>query len=263
MIRFFRKIRYDLVEKNKTGKPALPTRRAGRYFKYAIGEIVLVVIGILIALQINNWNETNKLIAQESNSLKNLKIELAMTLLELKADKAEQHDFLAATTNVYQYIKQKPSLVDSMYRDFYKITMFNYSFPKTSTYETLKAGKFQIIRSDSLRNMITNVYERGYQRLIRKVDTRRNASRMLFPYYQKHFTTKMPLVENTFEWENIKPKIGIPNDYEFVINDPEFETLIAEAIEGRKMFILDYTITIKFIENCIDGIDTYLSQISQ
>tara|TARA_R110002051_G_scaffold313163_1_gene388974 strand:- start:6431 stop:6565 length:135 start_codon:yes stop_codon:yes gene_type:complete len=44
MIKFFRKIRYDLMGKNKTGK----------YFKYAIGEIVLVVIGILIALSINN-----------------------------------------------------------------------------------------------------------------------------------------------------------------------------------------------------------------
>ena len=53
MIKFFRRIRYDLMEKNKTGKPALPT---GRYFKYAIGEIALVVIGILIALSINNWN---------------------------------------------------------------------------------------------------------------------------------------------------------------------------------------------------------------
>ena len=50
MIKFFRKIRYDLMEKNKTGK----------YFKYAIGEIVLVVIGILIALSINNWNESRK-----------------------------------------------------------------------------------------------------------------------------------------------------------------------------------------------------------
>jgi hypothetical protein len=45
------------MEKNKTGKPALP---AGRYLKYAIGEIVLVVIGILIALQINGWNENRK-----------------------------------------------------------------------------------------------------------------------------------------------------------------------------------------------------------
>ena len=50
MIKFFRKIRYNLIDKNKTGK----------YLKYAIGEIVLVVIGILIALSINTWNENRK-----------------------------------------------------------------------------------------------------------------------------------------------------------------------------------------------------------
>ncbi len=51
MIKFFRKIRQDLLSEGKTGK----------YLKYAIGEIVLVVIGILIALSINNWNENQKL----------------------------------------------------------------------------------------------------------------------------------------------------------------------------------------------------------
>ncbi len=51
MIKFFRKIRQNLLMENKTGK----------YFKYAIGEIILVVIGILIALSINNWNENQKL----------------------------------------------------------------------------------------------------------------------------------------------------------------------------------------------------------
>jgi len=50
MIKLFRKIRYNLMEQNKTGK----------YLKYAIGEIILVVIGILIALSINNWNENRK-----------------------------------------------------------------------------------------------------------------------------------------------------------------------------------------------------------
>ena len=50
MIKFFRKIRQNLLLEGKTGK----------YLKYAVGEIVLVVIGILIALQINNWNEDRK-----------------------------------------------------------------------------------------------------------------------------------------------------------------------------------------------------------
>ena len=50
MIKFFRRIRQRLLSENKFSK----------YLLYAIGEIVLVVIGILIALQINNWNEDKK-----------------------------------------------------------------------------------------------------------------------------------------------------------------------------------------------------------
>ena len=62
MIKFFRKIRQNLLSEGK----------AGKYFKYAIGEIVLVVIGILIALQINNWNETRKKEEQFISSLEQL-----------------------------------------------------------------------------------------------------------------------------------------------------------------------------------------------
>ena len=79
MIKFFRKIRYDLMKQNKTGK----------YFKYAIGEIVLVVIGILLALQINNWNEDYKSKKKERGYLINLQQDLkadSLRLRELKND---------------------------------------------------------------------------------------------------------------------------------------------------------------------------------
>ncbi|RNC87995.1 MAG: hypothetical protein ED556_02050 [Winogradskyella sp.] len=62
MIKFFRHIRHSLIQKNQMGK----------YFKYAIGEILLVVIGILIALQINNWSDKSKLMEQEKVYLKQL-----------------------------------------------------------------------------------------------------------------------------------------------------------------------------------------------
>ena len=69
MIKFFRHIRRNLMETGKTG----------RYFKYAIGEIILVMIGILLALQVNNWNESRKVQTQEFH--------LATQLLEdAKAD---------------------------------------------------------------------------------------------------------------------------------------------------------------------------------
>lgn len=72
MIKFFRKIRYDLIEKNKTGK----------YLKYAVGEIILVVIGILIALSINNWNENLKNKKLETSYLKRIYKDLDNDLLE-------------------------------------------------------------------------------------------------------------------------------------------------------------------------------------
>lgn len=65
MLKFFRKIRQQLLTENKVSN----------YLIYAIGEIVLVVIGILIALQINNWNENTKLEIEETRLLKQLNIE--------------------------------------------------------------------------------------------------------------------------------------------------------------------------------------------
>ena len=69
MIKFFRKIRQNLLSEGKTGK----------YFKYAIGEIILVVIGILIALSINNWNEKRKQIELSNNALTELQTEVIKT----------------------------------------------------------------------------------------------------------------------------------------------------------------------------------------
>ena len=70
MIKFLRHIRQNLIMENKTSK----------YFKYALGEIILVVIGILIALQINNWNENHKLETKKQDYYRQL-------LEDLKKDK--------------------------------------------------------------------------------------------------------------------------------------------------------------------------------
>lgn len=82
MIKFFRKIRYNLMSKNKTGK----------YLKYAIGEIILVMIGILLALQVNNWNENNKSLRQANSHLETIKLNLK--------DDIKQADSLIAISNL-------------------------------------------------------------------------------------------------------------------------------------------------------------------
>ena len=99
MIKFFRKIRQNLLMENKTGK----------YFKYAIGEIILVVIGILIALQINNANEVAKQQKQQKIYETNLITELhsdLKTLDELDSNFQQKLDFI---TNYIRY-QENPNL---------------------------------------------------------------------------------------------------------------------------------------------------------
>ena len=98
MIKFFRKIRQNLLVENKTGK----------YLKYAIGEIVLVVIGILIALSINNWNDNRK----NKNLVSIYKSELVNDLL-LDVNHFKYHLSLATEENKLidslRTILQKPN----------------------------------------------------------------------------------------------------------------------------------------------------------
>jgi len=93
MIKFFRKIRQNLLVKNKTGK----------YFKYAIGEIILVVIGILIALQINNWNEDRKTKINEKELYSRI-------LMNLQLDEKRINDYIT-------FYKDEQSMHYKIYKD--------------------------------------------------------------------------------------------------------------------------------------------------
>ena len=103
MIKFFRHIRKSLISENKMGK----------YFKYAIGEILLVVIGILIALQINNWNENRKARLTEVTKLNKL-------LEDLKLDS------IAFDSNLKML-----SEINSLHQQLYNIGYKNANEPLT------------------------------------------------------------------------------------------------------------------------------------
>lgn len=85
MIKFFRKIRFRLMSENKTGK----------YLKYALGEIILVMIGILLALQVNNWNEHKKETKQERELL-------IFTLENIKSDSLSIEKIISKTDRVLE-----------------------------------------------------------------------------------------------------------------------------------------------------------------
>ncbi|MDG5492811.1 DUF6090 family protein [Psychroserpens sp. SPM9] len=143
MIKFFRKIRLNLLSEGNTSK----------YFKYAIGEIILVVIGILIALQINNWNDIRK----EKNELKQYLAKISNNIvLDIKnlnvIKTRRQETNTACQKALANFQKDDYDLVVNMHAANAFIDF--YFAPNQSGYEALKnssyLGKINGTRVDSL-----------------------------------------------------------------------------------------------------------------
>ena len=156
MIKFFRHIRKSLLMENKTGK----------YFKYAIGEIVLVIIGILIALQINNWNENRKAEEKELKLLIELKDDLIETKNDLLTDIERIPPILETTNSLYKAILGH-HISDT---DPYKLPLgylmrYPILYPKLSALEAIQSEGISIISNDKLRKGITDFYQLHLNRI--------------------------------------------------------------------------------------------------
>ena len=149
MIKFFRRIRRQLLTENRFSK----------YLLYAVGEIVLVVIGILIALQINNWNQSKILKIEEIKSLEALHSELQENLKKFDITQTRQLNRNDAVNQILFSDVSNYSLssLDSLYHK----ANFNWTYnPTFSIYNSLiNSGKIQLISNDSLKNKISQFKE--------------------------------------------------------------------------------------------------------
>jgi hypothetical protein len=157
MIKFFRKIRQSLIMQNKTSKPALP---AGRYFKYAIGEIILVVIGILIALSINNWNEHRLEQIQEREILKSLQYDLREDITEIDSQLVLKNLWIKNYTNCLQILTNKKEATKSEFiNDFKSILQVGGVTLNTTTFNNLQTtGQIRLVRNSNLSDKIVSYY---------------------------------------------------------------------------------------------------------
>ena len=166
MIKLFRKIRYDLMEKNKTGK----------YFKYAIGEIVLVVIGILIALQINNWNEDRKKDLLEITVLKELKKNLIDDIKDIDENVGYHKQAIVSSKIISEVLENQLPYNDSLDAHFSSVHIIPLFLETRVAYAQIKTLGTNIVKTDSLRDQIIDLYERKYYFLKNWVEGERRHS---------------------------------------------------------------------------------------
>jgi hypothetical protein len=136
----------------------METGKTGKYFKYAIGEIILVVIGILIALQINNWNENrkNRKYEQEILTLINKNLQNDSSALSIQLSYSKE-----ATKLTSRLLEQVANGVysDSINHWMGKIISFEIFKSQSSAFEILKSKGIDVISDKELQLELISYYD--------------------------------------------------------------------------------------------------------
>ncbi len=232
---------------------------------YAIGEIVLVVIGILIALQINNLNQSRQNQKLELEYLKGITININDDILELEnlfrrdTINFDGYTFLVSALNSSDFSSKKSEVA----RTIYTVASFRWFEGQNIVFEDLKSsGKLNLIQSDTIRHAIQKYY-RFFEEVI-KQESLNNAQIATFKdRYIKRLDIS-PLIESTFaqRWNSntAPPSLAF-------MDAPEFDTtkqiLIKNLSRVKELEYYSHKVRIKFYaqaESLKKLIEQYLNE---
>lgn len=229
MIKFFRKIRQNLLTENKLSK----------YFLYAVGEIVLVVLGILIALQLNNYNDTLKQEKQELKTLVNLNLDFEFNLSEIERNINILKNNTNASIKVISHTGNKFSDdfdINSLLDQTVYIPQY---FPQNGfLLELMNSGNLGIIRNDILRNRLSS-WLPTLETLNDKEQFALEFCKDLIRYIVKNGSwIKADEMSTDEQIQGIGiPKSGFEIDNNRMLNSVEFENLIENQIVNNTILL--------------------------
>ncbi len=238
--------------------------KTGKYFKYALGEIVLVVIGILIALSINNWNENRKAKEKENNLFANLKIDFDTRLFELKEMQSAKNQSISAIAQLNTIIankenRPKDSIIDYLLSRTVNGFKFNEDFKMLDV--VFDTGLINDVKNEELkRNLIEwpQIVEEMLeeQRMHNQlIDTR------LVPFYSKYISMRDIYEKFDFRKYNLPSgsEVSLNKNYLGLLSDPLFENFMAESEMLMRVSTIDIQTLISSAEEITELIRTELN----
>lgn len=233
MVKFYRKLRYDFMNQNK----------AIKYLKYAFGEIVLVVIGILLALQVNNWNIGRNNAKEEIALLKQLENEYSETLREVDEKIFMRTAILSSISQLFFYIDNGITGVPlDTVRKHVRRTYSQPTFdgPDGVTSELLNSGKLYLINNSELRIQLSN-WKNTVQKMLEEEQLLVNMDvNFYYEYMRQHFNSRKMGGEQTedkatsvFLLSDSKksnifriPGVNDESEYKKYLNDPAISSYL-------------------------------------
>ncbi len=230
------------MEKNKTGK----------YFKYAIGEIILVVVGILIALSINNWNENRKRQKEEVFLLIDIKKNLETMLMDFNSDTISNSSGIVQYGKLEHYIANDLPYSNELDSVFGILTFWRGPYITATAYNSLQNKGLDLIKNEELKNNLIKLYEVDLQRLIEDYTAGENqlGNVVVEPY----------IVKKVKRLHNQSLRLARPSDFESLKKDVEFTNILSHIIRQRKRGIEVYKDAMSKMKISIDYIDKELKK---
>ncbi|MEO2053483.1 DUF6090 family protein [Flagellimonas beolgyonensis] len=251
MLKFFRKIRQNLLSEGKTGK----------YLKYAIGEIILVVIGILIALQINNWNENRKNKLLEQQLLKALLTEFETNLANLDLVIKFNDSNIQNSVSLGRYTG--PSLpafnekeLSELMVGIFKIEP-RFTPSQGTVMEVINSGKLSVLSDAKLRKALSD-WQSTLESVKRQEDyvvERRDVGHEFF-LKEGNFRRHLNIINDPLL--DAKPSRFKNNDFKFLENE-EFESQLYLFIVASENLKQSFYLPLR--SKIVDIIKTIESQI--
>lgn len=192
-------------------------------FRYGIREVTLIVIGILIALSINNWNEQRKIRRFERKILAEIKQALQHDIKYHIDGRIERYgDIRHATTCLRDHFSQNLPSHDSLNVHFNRLGWLVLFEPRTAPFETLRSKGVEIIHDDKLRLALLSLYDYSYPRMEWLLDAYNEWSKAHYePYAMEHFQFQ----DTTGTIYNGAQR---PVDYAALLQDHRFMNILLE-----------------------------------
>jgi mRNA-degrading endonuclease HigB of HigAB toxin-antitoxin module len=240
MLFLLRKIRRKLLTENKVTT----------YVLYAVGEIFLVVIGILIAVSIDDWNENKKLETLELNTLQEIKSNLQQTLHNFSDDTAFNNQTIRNYRLIETYVLEDKAYDSDLDTAIASITLFSSPFAVSSAYVSLQNRGMELIKNSTLRSRIQLFYDAELTSL--QVDVDKSEWSLNDNVVDAYFSKNFRYVNNGSLFA------AKPNDFELLKRDPEFLNILSWLIRTRLKGIKYYMNTMASIQLLIQEIDAEL-----
>src|SRR6056297_1107016 len=244
MIKFFRKIRQNLLNEDKTSK----------YFKYAIGEIVLVVIGILIALQINTWNNARVNNERARDYTERLKVQLNGNIRTIDDAIVKIESWYKTSLRLLPIIGTETKVnMDGKIDSLILANCHDYhlNLDINTITEGRENGNMTLISSDSIRQSIYQVATVNERVKERERIANEDLNTLFTPYLNRNYNYRN-LVNKRYADQRIGvSKIYLGDNYK-MLTDQEFENYIVSRMEYNVGMLREYRDIRTVLKNAVE-----------